>query len=307
MATSRLSLHSLEVSPDLVAAIPCQLPPQIADVQLYGKADATCRVWRTGPTAADIGWSADVVLGRGRLEYSKLPQPLTDLAFELQTDSKHLAIKRLTGKLGTADVALACERNGWSAEAPFSFAGRIVGLSADERLAAMLPAAVGRLWQRFKPKGLVDVDAKLTFDGRRLQPDITAHCRGISLTDAEKFPYPVEQATGTVQFVAAPNRDDAELHLDLAAQGNGQPIRIRTELANLKLPTVAASNDQSPSRPIGFVEVSGSGIAIHERLLAALPERARALRPISVARGHDRFPLAIRSYRSAARCGEHIA
>jgi hypothetical protein len=268
-------LRSLEVSPDLVAAIPCQLPSQIADIQLYGKADATCRVWRTGPSAAEIGWSTNVALSRGRLEYSKLPQPLTDLTFELQSDTRHLSIRKLSGKLGTADVALACERNGWSADAPFSLAGRIVGLMADERLSAILPAAMGRLWQRFEPKGLVDVDAKLTFDGRRLQPEITAHCRGISLTDAEKFPYPVEQATGAVQFVSAPNRDDAELHLDLAAKGNGQPIRIRTELANLMVPTISAPNDQSPTRPIGFVEVSGSGIAIHERLLAALPEKTQ--------------------------------
>src|SRR5262249_2769129 len=199
--------------------------------------------------------------------------PLTDLTFEMQSDTHHLSIKKLSGKLGTADVALACQRNGWSSDAPFSLAGRIVGLMADERLGAILPLAVGRLWERFEPKGPVDVDAKITFDGSRLRPEITAQCRGISLTDAEKFPYPVEQATGTVQFVAAPHRDDAELHLDLAAKGNGQPIRIRTELANLHLPTAAAANASMPTRPTGFVEVSGAGVTIHERLLAALPEK----------------------------------
>jgi AsmA-like C-terminal region len=265
-------IRSLEVSPDLVASIPCEVPVQFSELQLYGKADAKVRVWRTGPARSDLGWSAEATLSRGRLDYPMLPQPLTDLAFQLQSDTQHLFIKQLTGKLGAADVSLALDRNGWTSAAPFSLAGRIGGLVVDDHLRAAFPTTISHILQRFQPTGLVNVDAKVTYDGQHLHPDIAVQCRGISLTDAEKFPYPVEQATGIVHVLPATENNDAAIHVDLEAQGNGQPIRIRADVANVKMP---AAEVESPVKPIVSVEVSGNGIAIHERLLAALSEKCQ--------------------------------
>ena len=271
-----LDVRALEVSPELLAAIPGNLPAKFSEVQLYGKADATLRVWRSGSAAADAGWSVDATLNHGRVEYAALPQAVTDLSINLQANNQRLSIKQMTGKFGAADVALAVERTGWSPDATVALHGKVVGLTADERLRSALPAAVDRIWQRFQPAGPVDVDAKLTFDGLHWRPEFVAHCRGISLTDAEKFPYPVEQATGTFELAPVPNRDDLELRLDLAAQGNGQPIRIRADLANLRLPAAGeAASDDPQRKPVGWVEVAGSGIAIHERLLAALSEKCQ--------------------------------
>jgi AsmA-like C-terminal region len=278
-----LDARGLEVTPELIAAMPLNpsatadyLAFKLASIQLFGKADLLLRTWRSATGDAEVGFSADVTLSRGRLEYPALPQPLTDLAFQLHAERGRMFVKQLTAKFGTADIVLACERSGWSASAPTTLNGRIVGLAVDDRLRSALPVGLDHLWQRFRPTGPIDVDAKLTFDGHRLRPDLTAYCRGISLTDAEKFPYPVEQATGTVHLLPAPTGDDAELHIDLNAQGNGQPIHIRADLADLKMPTaVAAANAEPVAKPVISVEVSGSGIAIHERLLAALSERTQ--------------------------------
>ncbi|HEY4232453.1 MAG TPA: AsmA-like C-terminal region-containing protein [Lacipirellulaceae bacterium] len=289
-----LDVRGLEVTPELLAAIPGNSSTTSSNVQLYGKADATLRVWRSSAAPTDFGWSADVSLSRGRLEYAPLPQAVTDLAISLQADGQRLSIKELTGKFGTAEVAIAAERTGWSPDAKLGIHGKIVGLMADERLRAALPAALDRIWQRFQPAGPIDADVKLTFDGEHWRPELVAHCRGISLTDAEKFPYPVEQATGTVELLPVANRDDLELRLDLEARGNGQPIRIRADLANLKLPTAGeAASDEPQHKPVGWVEVAGSAITIHERLLAALSEKCqrfvRSLAPEGTVDFHWRY------------------
>jgi hypothetical protein len=269
-------IRSLEVSPDLVASIPCEIPAQFSELQLYGKADAKVRIWRAGPAVSDLGWSADATLSRGRLDYPTLPQPLTDLAFQVQSDAQHLSIKQLTGRLGVAEVSLALERNGWKSTSPFSLAGRIGGLAVDEHLRTAFPPPLSQILERFQPAGMVNVDAKVVFDGRRLRPDIAVQCRGIALTDAEKFPYPVEQATGIVHVFPATEGDGAAVHLDLDAQGNGQPIHIRADVVNVRMPTPSLATATEPEvKPLISVQVAGSGIAIHERLLAALPERCQ--------------------------------
>ena len=249
-----------------------------------------------------LTWSADLSLARGRLGHAMLPQPLTELTSAIQADQSQLVVKQLAGKLGSADVVLACNRTGWSARAPLGLSGKIVGLAVDAEIQAALPERVQRLWQRFQPQGIVDAEVQATFDGKEWRPELTAHCRGLLLTDAEKFPYPVEGATGTVSLNRSPTTGASHLQLSLVGLAGGRPIRIAAELERLSMPRISigsggtagavAFGDSLPSdngvqltgatspadpqaKPTGWVEVSGTGVAIHPQLLAALPPRAQ--------------------------------
>jgi hypothetical protein len=99
-----------------------------------------------------------------------------------------------------------------------------------------------------------------------------------------------------------------QLDLDLVGVGAGRPVRIAAKLDRLVMPKIAvgsgggaiAFGDDDPTtqgvqlasvtsairplpKPTGWVEVTGAGVPIHERLLAALPAKAqlfvRSLRP----------------------------
>lgn len=274
-----IDVRGLEVSPELFAALPCTMPALCEQAQLYGRADVSVHAERAGGTQARLNWSADLALSRGRLDHGRLPQSLTELSIKAQADQKGLVVRELRGKCGTADVALACKRNGWTADAPLSLAARLADLSLDSRLQASSPDGLARFWSRFQPSGKADADVQLTYDGRRWQPKLTVRCRDVSFTDAAKFPYRLERATGTVRLYPSGLAEWNELEMDLTAQGGGRPIHVTAHCFNL--PTSPA--EQPPDHFVGWVDVSGQKVPIHERLLAALPEKgarlARSLRP----------------------------
>jgi hypothetical protein len=147
----------------------------------------------------------------------------------------------------------------------------------------------------------------VTFDGRNWRPHLTAECRGIALTDAEKFPYTLRETTGQVEYRPAHAASPDQLRLDLTGVASGRPVRVVAELrhvapsepAGVTINTGVASNDlthavsshtsayrgasrgrnalSSRRHPIGWVEVSGNDIPLHEQLFVALPKKGESL------------------------------
>ncbi len=301
-----------EVSPEILANLPSAVTAKLRGVEASGRADLAVRVARTAADAA-IGWSASFKVDRGRVQHPMLPEALADVGFAGHADPNHLVVDHLIGKCGSATISAAIDRAGWSEGAPLGLAVKVVGLTVDERFQAGLPETYARIWDRFKPKGLIDAEARLSFDGEKWRPVLAADCRGISLTDAEKFPYMLEQTTGRVEYhPAEPGRAD-RLTLDLTGVGGGRPVKVEVDLTNLARPEAegittgtgvasaigpqeqsghaagyrgvrgARDREGPPPHPIGFVKVSGTDIPIHEQLLAALPPNAqpfvRSLQP----------------------------
>lgn len=308
-----VTVARLEVSSQMIAALPGVPANSMAGVEMAGRVvDATLQIHREGPNQP-LTWSADVAFDRGRVNHKLLPEPLTELRFQAAATPEKLAIKRLDAKCGSARLAIAAERRGWSQNAPIALAANVVGLQLDDKLPARMPESAARIWKRFDPRGPVDATLQLQFDGRQWRPQLTANCRGISLTDAEKFPYVVEQAVG--QLVYQPTTADGADHLTLNLSGvaGARPVHIEADLKHLApgepegITTdsdLADSKDlrradervagyRGPSRvrrsrphPIGWVKVSGSDIPIHERLIAAIPDNGqpfvRSLHPQGV-------------------------
>lgn len=284
----RIETRGLEISPELFASLPgtASLPSR-QEMQLYGRANLSVRVQRAGAGAA-WNWSASMALNRGRLNHVRLPRSLTEMTVQAQANQDRLIIQSLTGKLGSADVALACERRGWGDHAPLSLAGKVADLPLDDRLQAALPESLARSWRRFQPTGNVDAEVRLTYDGSHWQPGLVVQCRDVSLTDAEKFPYPLEHAAGTLELVPSDSPRGSGLRLNLLAHVGARPVRIEAEWSNLFSPgaspvTSSGAGEQSVSHPVGLIDISGSDVTIDERLLAALPQPgqrlARSLRP----------------------------
>jgi hypothetical protein len=299
-----IEVGGLEVSPELIAGIPGPLADEAQGCELYAAVDASVHLVRSAGQDRPLDWSANVTVARGRLGHPLLPQPITELNARIEASQTQLAVRELTAKLGAADIAVACNRNGWSARAPLGLSGKIVGLAVNADLRAALPGRLEQLWQRFQPQGIVDAEIQATFDGQAWRPELTAHCRNMSLTDAEKFPYPISGATGTVSLVRSDATGAPQFRLDLVGMGGGRPIHIAAQLDRLSMPRIhigaggaagavtfddilpgdrgvrlasAEGVTKPPPKPTGWVEVSGAGVAIHSQLLAALPARVQLL------------------------------
>ena len=213
-----MTAAGLEISPEMLASLPGSSAGRMRGVEFSGRADLAVRVTRAAKGSA-VGWSASMKLDRGRIAHPGLPDALTDVAFVGHADPTHLVVERFVGKCGSASLGVAFERAGWSENAPLGLSAKVVGFTIDERFRAGLPETYARIWDRFRPKGLVDAEVRMSFDGEKWVPVLTADCRGISLTDAEKFPYTLEQTTGRVEYQPAQKGAADRLRLDLTGVG----------------------------------------------------------------------------------------
>ena len=295
----------LDITPELLANLPASVLAKMSGSEVSGQADVTLQLNRPDANTP-VNWSADFKVVRGRLTQALLPEPLTDIALTGRADPQALIIERMDGKCGPASVVLALNRAGWTAGAPLAMSAKVDGLLLTEQLEKTLPESYARVWKRFRPIGMVDANVRLTFDGLTWKPVVTANCRGISLTDAEKFPYAVEQTTGQVVYRAADKGSADQLTLDLVGVGGGRPIKVEAQLTHLApddpdgpaMGEGVATDDitesknvhaagyrgvryargrAGPRHPLGFVEVSGTDVPLHEQLIVALPPKAQDL------------------------------
>ncbi|HVT29450.1 MAG TPA: hypothetical protein VHE81_15650, partial [Lacipirellulaceae bacterium] len=294
----------LEISPETLADLPSSVTSKLHGADFSGRANLALKLSRSG-SDAPINWSASMKVDRGRLSHPLLSEPLTDVTIECRADPHRLFVEQIVGKFGSATVVAAIDRAGWSEKAPLGLSAKVIGLTVDGRYRPLLPEGAVRIWDRFKPIGIIDAEVRLTFDGEHWRPVVTADCRGISLTDAEKFPYTLEQTTGRVEYRGAEPGGSDHLHLDLTGIGGGRPVKVEAELSHVArrhtddftTATGVASAGESNSyatyaagyrgvesvgepaspHPLGFVKVSGTDIPIHEQLLAAIPEKAQRL------------------------------
>lgn len=301
-----LTALGLDISPELLVNLPASAMERLSGASISGQSNVTLKLNRANGQSP-LGWSASFTVEHGKLAHTSIPEPITDITLQGTADPQRLAIQRLDAKYGPATIVMALNRSGWAASAPLAMTAKVVGLPLTEKLETTLPESQARIWKRFRPIGDVDADVRLTFDGESWKPFVTANCRGISLTDTEKFAYPLEQTTGQVVYRAAEKGAPDQLTLDLTGVGGGRPVKIAVQLSHLapeapQGPTVsegvanngdleptnvhtagfrgvryARAGRTAPVHPIGFVEVSGTDIPLHEKLLHALPPKAEEL------------------------------
>jgi len=281
----KLSIRGLEVSTSLFAALPNVSLEDLGRAEITGRADVDVHLLRSASDASPH-WLVTGRMDHGRLTHPSLPAPLTDIACYGRATQNQLVIERFEAACGAGRVAFALERAGWEAHAPLAMAGRVAGFSLNEQSLGWLPESGRRIWRRFQPRGTIDGEVRLRFDGQHWRPQFVANCRDMSLTDTQKFPYRLEHTSGIVEYWPADTARPDRLHLNLTGFGGDRPVRIEAELSHLAQTTdvgdarhgsaevVAAVR---PSHPLGWVNISGEDVPLHEQLLAALPDQSELL------------------------------
>jgi hypothetical protein len=250
-------IDRLDISPELRAALPAELAGSIAAL---ASLRATCGLKFTVIHRPDQQqpWTfcVDGQSLHGRFDHPNLPQPLTELAAEFRVDNGGVVVKKLTAAFGEASLQCVGQLYGFGAGAPFFIEANAEKLLVGRGWERILSPELLERWRQLQPAGEVDADLKLSFDGRVWQPEVAITCHNVSFT-YHKFKYRVDRGRGTVAL-----KDD-HLSLDLKAQAAGREILIKGEI------------DAPGPDFTGWVEVSGSDLAIEPRIVEALPQRPR--------------------------------
>ncbi len=300
-----LTTTGLDLTPQLLANLSSDAAAKLNGMEFSGLTDLAMRVQRRD-ALKPVSWSARFRIDRGRFRHPALPEMFTDVSLTGEADPTRLSVNQIDAKWGPATLRMAVKRTGWAANAPLAAKAKLDGFYLSEKLENALPESKARIWQRFRPIGAVDAEIQLTFDGKEWKPVAKASCNGISLTDRERFPYPLEQTTGVVTYGPSDDGETDRLHLDLAGIGGGRPVKIVADLSHLVSDDLhgpamgegvasednrstatevaagyrgvryARTSNTGASHPLGFVEVSGADIPLHDQIVAALSPSPKA-------------------------------
>jgi hypothetical protein len=219
---------------------------------------------------ADPDWSYDVrcKLTEGRFSHARLPLPLDHLAVEARCVDGRIPTIALSARSGAAEIRLAARDvlpSGGPALETWMDALElhVHHLTVTPAVFAPLPEEVKDFNALYHPTGLASVD--FTFDkpspGRwRKRIHVVAEdVRG----SYEKFHYPLEHVTGTLDAAVSSDRDDL-ISVDLAGRAAGQSVWLRGQVFG--------------GHPCGvLLDLWGKNLPLDETLIEALPRKYQAL------------------------------
>lgn len=194
----------------------------------------------------------------GRIEDSRLPQPLmnVNLPFELSNDE--ILVRGATAQAGPTKLQFAARAKQLSTAAPFSVRLKAEHVVLDNRLADSLPPEWRVRWDKFNPRGIVDSDITLQYDGERTFMSATADLLDTSFA-YHKLPYRIHQARGQVRY------NNGLLEVDrILGLANGVPVLFDGKL------------NRPDNDPTGWFRIRvDQPLPIDAQLIDALPRGTR--------------------------------
>ena len=249
----------IKVSPELFSALPASVisvPAELDALRATGKMQFELLGDPSQTPAMRVG--VDCTFERGQLDDPRLPFPLVDLEGQLRLVDSVLTLDRMTARHGQTQVYITGERRGLSAGSPMDLVLKVRKLVLQRDTIRQLPTDMQEEWQKYLPSGEIDFDLWLTYNGTTWIPDLTVRLVNVAFSH-HKFPYRVDQSTGSVTF------SGGVLGLDITAQAGDAPVRILGRIEN-----------PGPDWT-GEAEVAGTNITIDDRLIFALPEKGREI------------------------------
>ena len=277
----RGAVEGLEFSPRLRSALPAEISQLLAPVaSVRGRTYFGFETQR-GPVdpvtkrPPPIQFTINGKIAEGRIDDARLPDPLTDVEATIYADNLGIRINDLSARCGATHLEMHGEVSGYSATSPCKLRLHAKRLDLDRLPLKSLPASVCEVWDKYSPRGTIDLDANLHFDGRAWQPDLQIQCHDLSLL-YDRFAYRVTDGTGTIQL-----------------KQNVLTVRLRT-LAGSQVINMRAEIRQPGPDFTGWVDMQSHGaLPIDEKLVAALDSKGQRLVRMFQPRGgvsfHARF------------------
>jgi len=253
------TIDKLDISPELRAALPGPLAESLLPLRGFrAQGDLRFQVAYDPARTAPYQYRLWGRIAQGRIDDAGLPHPLSDMRAEVALDNNGVVIDGLFARSSQATIRMSCRRMGFEPESPMWLSAEIRRLELDRPLCDCLPGWLQEQWQMLRPSGLIDADLTLQWDGHAWYPECSVRCLDVSFTH-EQFPYRLEHGEGVVSL------KHGRLKANLQALSNAQPVRIAAEFDNLD------------GQATGWLELRAEDLPIDQKLIAALPEDARAV------------------------------
>jgi hypothetical protein len=271
-------VEGLEFNPRMRAALPRELSAILQPLaSVRGRTQFGFQVTRGGNGKNTQGpppvqFSIDGQIAEGRIDDSRLPDPLTDVTASIHCDNRVIRIEDLSGRCGQTIVeSLSAELKGYGPNSPVNIRLSAKNIDLSRVPVASMPAAVRDAWGKFSPRGRINLSGTVAFDGRAWHPALTADCLDLSLL-YKHFPYRVIDGTGKISL--AQNRLTANLRF----LGGGQKLLCTADIFN-------PGEDY-----LGWLELKSAGpLVLEEGIIVALEEKSQNIVRDFNPRGHISF------------------
>jgi len=219
-----------------------------------------------------VEYIADVSIAGASLTYEEFPLPLTNINLKAVLTPDVVIIKNMTGQ--SADGTLTIKGKVWPVNDNFPKPGLCMSIDArDIELAGdllnALPENASNTLSALNPSGRVNILANIDLNSRDTNCPpyrITVNCLG-NRACFEKFPYPVENLTGTITAT----EDSIKLEDITASTLPDLPDETEVGTLRLNAEIVRKANDITEAT----FSVDGSDIPLNENLTNAMPEDMR--------------------------------
>ena len=263
----RGAVEGLEFNPRLRAALPREAGDALAPLaSIRGRTHFGFRVTSHWPLGTPKGatpvleFEVDGQIAEGRIDDERLPDPLTDVAATIHANNHSLRIEDLSARCGqTVIESLTAELHGLAPGSPLTISLSAKQVALERVRIAAFPESVQEAWRRFKPRGTINLEGSLHFDGKKWHPKLAAECLDLSV-EYERFRYRVTDGVGWIKL------EYDHLTADVRFLAGSQTVRCTCDVWNPgKLFT-------------GSVDVrSGGPILIDDRALDALEPQWRKM------------------------------
>ncbi len=202
------TVDGLDLSARLRADLPAPVAEQLQVLSGF-HAPASLRFSLSGAGDQRPQFVVDGRVERGRVEDPRLPYPLTDVQGDFHFDNQTIRLNDFTARDGpTVWTLRRFEQRGYAPKSPFVLEGDGQAVHLDNKWAAALPVDWRKYWNYYEPRGDVNLQGSLTFDGVKYHPRVGASSiRGRENVSFlfHKFPYRLDRA-GNAQLARRRNQ-----------------------------------------------------------------------------------------------------
>ncbi|MDI6448557.1 hypothetical protein [Anaerobaca lacustris] len=192
---------------------------------------------------------------------SRFPYAIDHLSGTVEFSESGVVLNQLKGKHGDVNVHIHGWTRGFGENRQYQYQIASDNMVLDDDLYAALQPEQKRVWDTFRPSGVVGVDYRLS----RTSPSdrhshIAVDLHGVAAT-YRKFPYPLNGLTGLLYL-----DHERAILTDVVATGDGRRIRLG-----------GGVTERDTGRPIYDITIDAEDIPLDAMLRQALPESYRAL------------------------------
>ena len=195
----RCAVKNAFVSRDLIDRLPSPWRDQAVHARgLQCTCDMAFSMYQ--PQGGAPNYRVEAKVHEGQFAHPALPKPISHLSGVVVVDPSGLTIeKNFQGTVDDAIVRASGKIHGlsWPCDAELNVSAQ--SLLLDDRVASALPAKTQMGWNKLRPFGRIDLDAKLVHSGLAWRSEATVTCKGVDIS-YEKFPYPVNDISGRVEI-----------------------------------------------------------------------------------------------------------